>query len=322
MKYPELVCPRDKSRLTESNNELTCDHAHIYPIVRGIPVLLVPEEEETHDVISRSTRRSLGEQPQPEDDWEPTEADPVHFSVQACVAAACGRLYEPLKGKLRAYPIPEIRLEPANGEPLLDIGCMWGRWSVSAARKGYSVTGIDPDLGCIFAARKMAKQLGIEARFIVADARYLPFPDNSFQTAFSYSVIQHFSKENARLAIGEIGRVLNRGGKSLIQMPNKFGLRSLIVQARQRNLKSIFRVRYWSPQELRNTFAERIGPSDITVDGFFGLGIQRSDLKILPRRAWPVVLSSEALRKTSLHLGWLKNAADSLYVQSVKIGIH
>ena len=40
------------------------------------------------------------------------------------------------------------------GSRLLDLGSSWGRWSIAAARKGYSVVGLDPSLGAVLAARR------------------------------------------------------------------------------------------------------------------------------------------------------------------------
>jgi ubiquinone/menaquinone biosynthesis C-methylase UbiE len=60
--------------------------------------------------------------------------------------------------------------------------------------------------------------LGLDAEFIVGDARYLPFPSKSFDRVFSYSVLQHFSYTDASASVVEIGRVLKSGGESLIQM--------------------------------------------------------------------------------------------------------
>jgi SAM-dependent methyltransferase/uncharacterized protein YbaR (Trm112 family) len=316
--YIPYVCPRDKQPLQTIGRELICASGHKYPVVRGIPVLLLDEAEQTHECMGQSIARAKGEQPQPEDDWEPSPEHYVHYGVQLIVAAAGGAMYQSLRGKLRDYPIPDIRLACSAGQQLLDIGCMWGRWTISAARKGYLVTGIDPDLGCILTARKVARQLGIEARFIVADARYLPFPEGSFQGAFSYSVLQHFSKEDARLTIQEIGRILAADGKALIQLPNKFGIRSFYHQIRQMHASSMFQVRYWSPKELLRTFNGLIGPSELSVDGFFGLGIQPSDIKIIPWHLKPIIIASETMRKLSHAVPPLTNLADSLYVTSTR----
>ena len=65
----------------------------------------------------------------------------------------------------------------------------------------------------------MAEQLGVEAEYVVGDARHLPFPDASFDVVFSYSVFQHFSKRRARRVRRDRPRA-EAGGTSLIQMAN------------------------------------------------------------------------------------------------------
>jgi 2-polyprenyl-3-methyl-5-hydroxy-6-metoxy-1,4-benzoquinol methylase len=258
-----LVCPRDKmafSLVTDSS--LTCPAGHRYPIVRGIPVFLIAEASETHGVCGTSQKRASKENDLGEDDWRPSPNDPVHPAVQRMVSAAGGSLYKDLVGNLRNYPIPEIRLPAAKGERLLDIGCNWGRWTIAAARKGYRVTGLDPDLGAVLAARRVAEQLGVSAEFVVADARYLPFPANSYDKVFSYSVLQHLSKTNVEMALREIAYALATNGEALIQMPNRLGLRSGYQQLRRiGKSRGIFHVRYWTPWELKRTFTTLIGPS-------------------------------------------------------------
>lgn len=316
----QLVCPRDKKTFSVvTENSLTCSVGHSYAVVRNIPILLVKEAPETHGACGISQRRAVAQDDLTEDDWRPSSDDPVHPKVQRVVAAAGGYLYRDLVGRLRDYPIPDIRLPRANGERLLDIGCNWGRWTIAAARKGYSVTGMDPDLGAVLAARRVAKQLGVNADFIVADARYLPFPEDSYDKVFSYSVLQHFSKTNVELALREIAFVLTENGEALIQMPNRFGIRSAYHQVRRIGKPlGIFDVRYWNPWELKWTFSKLIGPSHIAVDGYFGLGIQPSDRAFIPRHLHPVLTASELLRKVSLHFAPLKLVADSLYVSTRK----
>jgi len=244
---------------------------------------------------------------------EPGAVDPV---VQFVLAATNGILYKPLLGKLKEYPIPEIRLPASDGEPLLDIGCNWGRWCIAAARKGYRVTGIDPSLGSVLAAKRASSALGVRPNFVVGDARYLPFKADTFARVFSYSVLQHLSKEDVILVLKHITRVLHPGGQSLIQMANALGIRSLQHQVSRgfRPAKN-FEVRYWTPGELRRQFGRHIGKTRLSVDGYFGLGIQVSDVQVMPPTYRTIVRASESLRALSkwTPIVW---AADSLYVSS------
>jgi SAM-dependent methyltransferase len=288
-----------------------CAEAHGYDVVAGVPVLLVGEEAPTHPVaelatvVPPSVEGGLG-------------IDPV---VQQAVAATCGVLYRPLIGRMTEYPIPELRLPEGEGREFLEVGCHWGRWCIAAARQGYVPTGIDPSLEAIVAARRVATQLGVAAEYVVADGRHLPFADATFDVVFSYSVFQHFSREDALAAFREIGRVLKPGGTSLVQLANVWGARSLWNQLRERRFREprrLFDVRYWSPRELERELERTIGPTRVFVDGFLTLNPQPSDLPLLPRRYRAVVRVSEALRKASERVRPLTYVADSLYASSTR----
>lgn len=334
-----LVCPIDKSRLEYSNGTLISGAGRKYPTVEGIPVMLVDDIEQTMWVASASLRRAKGE------DIGDQRANDLHLeslgisaaekeavlqlaqqrnlSVDPVVAfligATSGYAYKHLMGNLKGYPIPELRLPAARGKSFLDLGCNWGRWCVAAAKKGYSPVGIDPSLGAIMAARRVALQLGLQIKYLVADARFLPFKEASFDTVFSYSVLQHLSKDNVQLVVSEVSRILNPGGTSLIQMPNRLGIRCLQHQIRRgfREARD-FEVRYWSLQELKNIFSSGIGQTTISVDCYFGLGLQKADIGLMPPKLRFVINISELLRGMSEKYGFLKHAADSVYVKSIR----
>lgn len=313
-----LVCPRDRTPLTCNGTDLACASGHSYPVVEGVPVLLVDGVRQTHGSAEESLQHSTEGRSAP--DHQADEGGDIDPFVNQWVGATCGVLYRPLIGRLNDYPIPELPMPASGGETLLDIGCNWGRWTLAAAKRGYRAIGIDPHLDAILAARRVARMLELPVEYVVGDARFLPFAGESFDRVFSYSVIQHFSRQDARLAFREAGRVLRPGGLSRIQMANQFGLRSLYHQARRRfRDASGFEVRYWRPGELTGALTADIGPSELDVDGFFGLGMQRSDIHLLPARYRPIVIASELLAGASAHARWLTNLADSVYVTSGKL---
>lgn len=304
-----VVCPRDRSALSDRGGELACEHGHTYPVVDGIPVLL-GDEDPTNPNVFRDT-------------WARVEAGvpsgvAAREFVQSMILRTCGFLYSDLRAGLPRYPIPDIRLPPGAGRLLLDVGCNWGRWTVAATRKGYRVVGLDPNLDALIAARHVTAELGVEVSFVCGDARCMPFPDDVFDAVFSYSVLQHFDKEHARAAMAEMARVARTSATVLVQMPNIFGVRQLFNRTRQivqRN-HNPFRVRYWTPHELRASVQSTIGPCRLMVDGFFSLNPQATDRDILPRRYAAVVTVSEALRRAADRVPLLVNAADSLYFEA------
>ena len=249
-------------------------------------------------------------------EWPENE---VHPHVQGIIDSTCGYLYRAARGNLRDYPVPNLRLEGKSGDLVLDVGCNWGRWCFAAARKGFRPIGIDPSLGGVLAAREIAKRLDLDCAFVVGDARHLPFADAVFDRVFSYSVLQHFSKQDAADSLRRIARTLKTGGTTMIQMPNRFGIRSGFHLAKRRFREgSKFDVRYYRPAELKCIFESIFGNVQATVDGYFGLGIQPSDMAILSRFGQIVVRSSEILRKLQRQFPPLLNLADSLYLVSEK----
>jgi len=328
-----MRCPRDGYCIEAADHELVCIAGHRYPVVDGIPVMLLNEVDQTlwvADASIEAARRAETEGPYYVDSLgmshteraalvedikhEKSKIDPV---VRFMIAHTSGILYQSLVGNLDTYPIPEIRLPAANGQTLLDIGCNWGRWCVAAGRLGYHPVGIDSSLGAVMAARRVCRDLQINAHFVVGDARFLPFVTGYFDQVFSYSVIQHFSKQNARKALHQIRKVLKQDGASLVQMPNAYGLRSIFHQMKRGfRQPQAFEVRYWSPEEMLKTFRDIIGETNISVDGYFGLGIQKNDLHLLPYKYKLVVQASEVIRRASKLLPFLINFADSLYLQS------
>jgi hypothetical protein len=100
-------------------------------------------------------------------------------------------------------------------------------------------------------------------------------------------------------------------------MPNMFGVRCLYHQARRGfRLERDFEVRYWKPSELLAAFSASIGPSELSVDGFFSLNVQPNDIHLLPARYRALVRTSEVLRRLSKKVPALMQVADSLYVSA------
>ncbi len=314
-----LTCPRDHSSLEFYEESLACKQGHTYPVVSGIPILLVQEAEVTHDYIKRTFEAVEDRSLLVENDAEIAANGEIDPFVQGEVPYTSGNLYFSVQHKLSRYPIPHFRLPPGNGARLLDIGCNWGRWTIAAAQAGYRPIGLDPSLRAVLAARRVSKQLGVEADFVVGDARFLPFESDLYDTVFSYGVYQHLSKENARISIAEASRVLRPGGNSLIQMPNLYGVRQFFNYSRRGFTEgSGFDVRYWTPSEILKFFTEAIGPTELTTDCYFGLGLQASDADLFPLKYRMLVSLSEKIRSLSTSLPVLAKVADSVYLHSTK----
>jgi SAM-dependent methyltransferase/uncharacterized protein YbaR (Trm112 family) len=315
---PLLVCPRHRLPLSVQDASLVCKRGDRYAVVEGIPILLLSEATQTHVEGTRSLEvaKQGAAAILPQFDVQPGTIDPF---VQRAIGATNGSLYQHLVGNMTEYPIPHLRLPPGENKLFLEIGCSWGRWCIAAAKQGYQPIGVDPSLKGVRAARRVAAQLGINAHYVVADGRHLPFSNGVFSQVFSYSVLQHISRDEVRKTLVEIQRVLCPGGGALVQMPNTFGVRCLYHQVRRGFREAHdFEVRYWSPRQLLSAFAAAVGPSRLSVDGFFSLNAQFSDLRFLPMKYRALVRLSELLRRASRKISPLAYFADSLYVSSVR----
>lgn len=327
-----LVCPRDRERLTDSListappiSKLTCQAGHEYPVIDHIPIMLLSErriESGRYRRTVEAAERILGG----DTTWFTwfAEEDIVGLGTIDPVvnrgAGGCGQMFTPLSGRLPRYPIPRIKVPALVGGRILDVGCYWGRWSISAAREGFHPVGIDVNLDGVRAARRVARQLDVDAIYVVGDARFLPFEDESFDVVWSYSVVQHFGKDDARLIFDETARVLKTDGSSVHQMPNKFGFRNMYNQIRgnHRRIRGFGNIWYWSLPEMKKVAGETVGPTTISVDGYFGLGIPDHDLDLFPLKYRVIAQTSLMLRKLSCRIPLLTFLADSVFLRSIR----
>jgi 2-polyprenyl-3-methyl-5-hydroxy-6-metoxy-1,4-benzoquinol methylase/uncharacterized protein YbaR (Trm112 family) len=315
-----LACPTHGGGLQVSSSgaseSFCCAQGCRFPVVQGVPVMLPNGEfTATHDNAMASLREAADPTAAGIVDNRSLSADEIDGWVQEMVAHTNSLLYTHLVGRLERYPIPEIPMEPRKkGDTLLDIGCGWGRWSLAAARKGFFPVGIDTSLRAALAATRVAQQLGLEARFVVADSRYLPFRPQTFDASYSYSVLQHFSKPDVVSTIKSLKPLMRTGGVSKLHLLNTLGLRSIMVQLRRgfREARG-FEVRYWFMGEMLRAWRECLGPTRVEIDGFFVQG--RIEDRALFRPMHRLIFdTSRALTRLSRYIPPLTHLADNLFL--------
>jgi ubiquinone/menaquinone biosynthesis C-methylase UbiE len=97
--------------------------------------------------------------------------------------------------------------------PRLDIGCGDGHFASVTFDEPIDV-GIDPWTGPIHKAAR----LGVYRLLVQGDASKIPFPDNTFGSAISNSVLEHIPEVDRVLA--EAARVLRPGAPFVFCVPN------------------------------------------------------------------------------------------------------
>jgi ubiquinone/menaquinone biosynthesis C-methylase UbiE len=97
------------------------------------------------------------------------------------------------------------RLARERRRTLLEVGTGPGRDGVRFAEAGLGYAGVDLAPASVVAA----KEAGL--RVCVASVLELPFPDHSFEAAWTMSTLMHVAGDDFRTALGEIVRVLRPG---------------------------------------------------------------------------------------------------------------
>ncbi|WP_459866201.1 methyltransferase domain-containing protein [Endothiovibrio diazotrophicus] len=316
-----LACPLHHAPLQDVDGTLICTEGCRYPVVHSVPVLLDPGLRDFPHPVFATTLDAVADGSAWRDfgDATATPAGTIDPWVQQMVGATNSNLYAHLVHRLTRYPLPRSPFPPpaAEQEVLLDLGCGWGRWSLAAALAGHRVVGIDPSLRSVLAATRVARQLGLEnVRFVVGDARRLPFRSDTFDRAFSFSVLQHFPKEAVVETLGQLRRVIRAGGESRLHLLNAFGVRSLQVQAARgfRGARD-FEVRYWRPAEMLACFGRTLGTSRLEVDGFL-VQAREEDRDLLTATGQRLLDLSATLNRLSRVVPGLWRLADNLFVVS------
>jgi SAM-dependent methyltransferase len=109
----------------------------------------------------------------------------------------------------------ELRARP--GRRVLDLASP-KLLAVALARDGYEVVSVDALDREIDTWQTLA---GAERLLTlrVGDGRRLPFPDGSFDHAYSVSVLEHIAEPGDEQALRELSRVVRPGGRVLISLP-------------------------------------------------------------------------------------------------------
>lgn len=118
---------------------------------------------------------------------------------------------------------------PHNTEAkILDLGCGHGALLHFAHDAGYAATrGVDHSPEQVAEARRMGVK-GVEAGDLMGTLRNLV--DAELDAVICFDVIEHFAKDELLGLVDEVYRVLNKGGRWILNVPNgesPFGARSL-----------------------------------------------------------------------------------------------
>ena len=121
----------------------------------------------------------------------------------------------------REWHVPTVaKFDAYKDKSMVEIGCSIATDGLEFAKRGANYTGVDLTPQGIELARERFALFGVPGNFVVANAEEkLPFPDNTFDHAYSFGVIHH-SPTPSRI-VAEIYRVLKPGGTITIMLYNR-----------------------------------------------------------------------------------------------------
>jgi methanethiol S-methyltransferase len=155
---------------------------------------------------------------------------------------------------------------------VLDLGCGGGFMAEAMARRGARVTGIDPAVKAIAAARAHAAQQGLSVRYMVASGERLPLADGSMDIVVCVDVLEHVA--DVGLVLTEIHRVLKPGGLFCFDTINRNWLSAFVIVALAEQAARIVPRGTHDPRKFirPDELDARLAALGFSDPGFAGLG--------------------------------------------------
>lgn len=147
---------------------------------------------------------------------------------------------------------------------LLNVGCAHGP-DFLPFKKGFELYGVDFSIEMLKLAQRYAAKFEFTVNLAVADARCLPYPDETFDWAIAVATYHHIKGEHERLkALQELRRVLKPGAEAFITVWNRgqpkfwFRGKEIAVPWRAKD-KTLYRYYYLFSYRELEVLAERAG---------------------------------------------------------------
>lgn len=187
-------------------------------------------------------------------------------------------------------PWARSAIDVSAGDHILDIGSP-KLLAVALADAGAEVTSIDLHEPEVIQWRKLTGKRD-RLRFEVADARRLPFADETFDHGYSVSVIEHIDTDDGdRVVLAEIARCVRPGGLIALTVPfapsayDEYRPKALYGTQR-RDERGFFFQRHYDRQRIEALVA---GEPRLRTRTFELAGL-RPDLAALYERTFPLLV--------------------------------
>ena len=130
-----------------------------------------------------------------------------------------GRVYREMKVRV-AQQQALITSTFAREEPVLDIGCGFGRQAFLLAQQGYSITGTDTSDIFIGIAKKLFDKYGYKGRFYCVDLLKGEEPGWSYKQLLLLDVLEHIMPFQRKKFLEQIFQLAASHAKLIISLPH------------------------------------------------------------------------------------------------------
>ena len=177
--------------------------------------------------------------------------------------------------RVRHWPLLRAELEEValrwESGALLNVGCGHGADFLPFGDT-FRLYGVDSSAEMIRQALRYSTRRGLRAQLAVADARWLPFPDNTFDWAISVAAYHHIrGRPHQEQAFSELRRVMKPGSQAFLTVWNR-GQRRFWFRRREQQIpwrlkdRTVYRYYHlFSYRELADVLEE----SGLKVIGMF-----------------------------------------------------
>ncbi len=164
---------------------------------------------------------------------------------------------------------------------MLELGCGTGHWTNIFTNCGFDVTAIDISDEML----KYTEQKQINAKFIKADSRNIPFPDNSFSVVSFITMIEFIEDQDK--VFEEIYRVLKPGGHLVLGCLNKYSE----IGKNKENDETFRNANFLSKEELE-AILKHFGEPKMNYGVYFSLAFELLDNKPEANRTEPAFMAA------------------------------
>lgn len=126
--------------------------------------------------------------------------------------------FKPIFGKFYKRRVELCLDELVPGKKVLEIGYGSGVTFLNLHEQFSEIDGLDVNAPSE-RVTALYGSLGIDVNLRKGNVLKMPYPDNSFDCVLAISILEHLQPEEQLIAMGEIQRVLNKGGQFIYGVP-------------------------------------------------------------------------------------------------------